>query len=181
MIDWKLTMGLLAALTVGAGCGNEGDYKTSGQVSQEKGAAPAEDAHHHDHAKGPHGGAIIELGEEEHHAELVVDHDLHLVQLFLLGPDAKTPSLTKATEVKLALGALGDHVLKAAPLEGEADGNTSRFQLDNEDVVHKLLDAPEVEGSLEVTVGEKPFVGKVHAHFNEEHDHDHDHGAEAKK
>ncbi|HTN02959.1 MAG TPA: hypothetical protein VL132_13825, partial [Planctomycetaceae bacterium] len=60
--------------------------------------------------------------------------------------------------------------LKAAPLEGEGEGKASKFELADEKVVHDLLDAGFLHGSLKVQIGEKAYEGHIDAHF----DHDHD-------
>ena len=153
----------------GIGCsGGSTDYKKTTDLKK----APAV-PHAHEHgAKGPHGGSLVELGDEEFHGEVVLDHDAHTVRVFLMGKDAKTAAPTTATEVILAPEGKDALTLKAVPQEGDGEGKSSRFELVDNDVVHALLDAKAIHGSLRVTIGDKPFSGKVDYHLDDMH-HDH--------
>ena len=97
MVRFSFIAGLVIGVACTAvGCNNSSEYKAASEVKK---AAPLPD---HDHnAKGPHGGGIIELGEEEYHAEIVVDHDSHAIALYVLGKDAKTAESITATEVTI--------------------------------------------------------------------------------
>lgn len=159
----------ISALCLGLliGCGPSAEYKTNEQLKTERGHDHDHDDHGHG-AAGPHGGAIVELGEEEYHAEIVVDDKTHSLMVYLLGKDAKTASPIAATEVTVGLGGDKSVTLKAAPLEGEEEGKASKFELVDEKVVHDLLDAGFLHGSLKVQIGEKAYEGHIDAHF----DHD---------
>ena len=168
---------LFACLAIGAACAASGcmgsnDYKP---VQSVKKAPPSAD-HDHGHAeKGPHGGGLIELGEEEYHGEIVLDHDSHTVALYVLGKDAKTPVATAATEVKITPEGKSDLVLKAAPQTGDAEGKASKFELVSDEVVHDLLDTGFLHGKLRITIGETPYIGDIDYHMGgSDHDH-HDH------
>jgi hypothetical protein len=123
-------------------------------------------------AKGPHGGGIVELGEEEFHAEVVLDHDAHSLRVFLLGPDMKTAATTAATELTLTPEDGKALTLKAAPQDGESDGKASRFEIVDEAAVHDLLDAKMIHGDLKVKIGDKEFSGHVDYHLDDVH-HEH--------
>ena len=58
------------------------------------------DEHAHEE-EGPHGGHIIELGTEDHHAELTHDEATHKVGIYLLGGDAKTAAPIEAESVTI--------------------------------------------------------------------------------
>lgn len=168
----------ISALCLGLliGCGPSAEYKTSEQLKTERGHD-----HDHDHehgAAGPHGGSLVELGDKEYHAELVVDEKSHSLVVYLLGKDAKSASPIAATEVTVGLGGDKSATLKAAPQAGDGEGKASKFELADEKVVHDLLDAGFLHGSLKVKIGEKAYEGHIDAHF--EHDHDHDHADEKK-
>lgn len=166
-----LLRGGISALCLGLliGCGPTAEYKTNEQLKTERGDDHDHDDHGHG-AAGPHGGSLVELGEEEYHAEVVVDEKTHSLVVYLLGKDAKTASAIAATEVTVGLGGDKSATLKAAPLEGEGEGKASKFELADEKVVHDLLDAGFLHGSLKVQIGEKAYEGHIDAHF----DHDHD-------
>src|SRR5262245_49616328 len=76
-----------------SGCGK-------GPAGEKAGGEHAEEEHAHD-LEGPHGGHIIELGAESHHAELMHDEATHKVGIYLLGGDAKTAAPIDATKVTI--------------------------------------------------------------------------------
>jgi hypothetical protein len=155
------------------GCNSQKDYKTSEAVKQ----APALPEHEHEHsAKGPHGGGIVELGEEEYHAEVVVDHDSESLSVYLLGQDAKTAEPVAASELSIALEGKDALVLKATPQESDGEGKSSKFALVDHDLVHTLMDTGFLHGDLRITIGDKPYLGHIDYHLDgsshEGHDHD---------
>lgn len=158
---------------VSTGCNNSNEYKT---VEQVKKAKPLPDHDHdHDHgAKGPHGGGIVELGEEEYHAEIVVDHDSHAVAVYVLGKDGKTAELVTEKEITITPEGKEALTLKAAPQKDEAEGKTSKFELVNDDLVHELMEAGFLHGDLRITINDKKYVGHIDYHLDGS-DHDHDH------
>ena len=172
---------LVSLLSVGLnGCGEkaaeQGESKPAGKEAS------------HDHpSKGPHGGDLIELGDEEYHGEFVHDEKTCDVTIYILDSAAKNPVAVEATEVVINLkhdGKPEQHKLAAAPTEGEAAGKTSRFA---EKEKHDLCHAMEEEGAdarLQVTIGGKSYTGKIehdHEHSHgDDHDHGHDHDHEKK-
>jgi len=89
----------LAASVIGlsvflAGCqSNEASYRPISKGVRVK-AAPS--AHEHGDA-GPHGGHLVELGEEEYHAEVVLDVKSKAVSVYILSSDPQkaAPSTPK--------------------------------------------------------------------------------------
>jgi hypothetical protein len=153
------------------GCGK-------GEPAAPEGAETAE-SHEHDHAdEGPHGGHIIELGNEDYHAELTHDDDAHRVGVYFLGDDAKTAKPIDAESVTINVAVDGkpsSYTLPAAPQEGEAEGKSSYFELVSEPlniVVSGKSESPRTNARLNVTIEGKPYVGLVET---EAHDHDHAH------
>lgn len=152
------------------GCdGGKSDYKKAEDIKK---APAAHDDHDHG-AKGPHGGSLVELGDEEYHAEVVLDHDSHALRVFVLGKDAKSAVTTTATEVTVAVEGKAAVTLKAAPLEGETDGKTSRFELIDDEVVHNILDAKFLHGDLKISIGDKPYSGHIDMHLDGDIHHEH--------
>jgi hypothetical protein len=135
---------------------------------------PAHD-HAHDHAHGEHGpheGELIELGSGKYHAELVHDEAAKLVTIYLLGGDAK--SAAPIAEESLVVSAVVDgkpekFVLAAKPLEGEAEGQSSRFE-SSEEALATAIDNPASKANLSVTIEGRPYVAPL------AHDHSHEHG-----
>lgn len=161
-----LMMGLLGG-AVGCG-GGASDYKKADDLKK----APALHDEHGHGEKGPHGGSLVELGADEFHAEVVLDHDAHTLRVFVLGKDAKTAVPTAATEITVAAEGKGAVTLKAAPQEADGEGKASRFELIDEKLVHDILDAKFLHGEVRITIGDKPYSGHIDMHLDGVH-HEH--------
>jgi len=178
---------LLAGSVFSSGCGQpKSDYKATQDLKK----AGTSD-HDHDHSShqgghthygaGPHGGSIIELGGDDFHAELVLDHAAHALRIFLLTSDAKTPLPTKGQEVTLTMDKNQKLSLKAVPLDGEEAGMSSRFELVDEEFIHKLVESGFLHGDLAVPIGEKTFSSHLDIHFEHgDNKPDHKHENETK-
>lgn len=165
----------ISALFAFVGCGD---------TNEPAGSAPAPTAGHSDadghaheegaHAEeGPHHGHLIELGEEEYHAELTHDEASKTVSVYLLGKDAKSAVAIADPEITLNLVVDGKPVqakLTAAPEPGDAQGQASRFTLKDEAVL-EALEAPKTTGRLNVTIAGKSYAGTVEHHEHGEHGH----------
>lgn len=158
----------LGIISCGIGCpANNSEFKKTGDLKK------APPVHEHGHgAKGPHGGGLIELGAEEYHAEIVVDHDAHAVRVYVLGKDAKTAEPIAATDLTVTPAGKEALKLKAAPQKTDGEGKSSVFELIDDDVVHTLMDAKAIHGKLQVSIGGKPFTGEIDYHIDgSAHDH----------
>lgn len=129
----------------------------------------------HDHAEhahpstGPHSGALIELGKEEYHAELVHDANAGTVTIYILGHDAQEAVTIDAKEIRInirhdAEGAQFE--LAAAPQDGDEAGQASRF-VSHDKALGEALDQEGAQARLVVEIDGKSFTGAI------EHDHDH--------
>lgn len=134
---------------------------------------------HDDHAgsghatEGPHHGHLIELGEEEFHAELAHDEATKTITVYLLDKAAKEPVSIPDTELVLNLVANGTPTqvkLAAAPTITDPAGQSSRFSLADEAAL-ELLEAPTTTGRLNVTINGKPYSGAVEHQEHGEHEH----------
>ncbi len=151
----------------GLGCDSGGDFKTADQLPQ---AAHEEHGHDHGHGEeGPHHGALVEIGTEEFHGEIVVDHKAHALKLYLLGPDAKTDATTAATEAALQIEGGPKLTLKAAA--GQPEGQASRFELVDPMVIEEIEKQGFIHGELMIKIGDKEYKAGVDAHFHAEHEH----------
>jgi hypothetical protein len=141
-------------------------------------AAPDEHAHHHE---GPHGGHVIELGSESHHAELTHDEAEHRVGIYVLDGEAKAAAPIDAESVTINVSEDGkptQYILPAAPQPGEAAGASSYFELVSEPlcaIVCGESAAPDTRVRVSITIDGKPYVGMIET-GEHEHDHDHAHG-----
>ena len=167
------------------GCADSGgDYQ---EVTPEAAKAAA-DSHDHDHAHahGPNGGDLVELGDHSIHAEVVFDEGSGKLDVYLLGEDAKTAHPVALTELTLSF-AHGDESedfkLAAAPLDGEAEGQSSRFSVTDKEIAEEFHE--HTDGAhLQFSIDGKEYKGEVHHHHDHAgHDHgdhaDHDHGDKA--
>jgi hypothetical protein len=82
----------------------------------------------HSHGAGPHGGALTDWGGGAYHVEFTVDHDKKEATCYIIGSDEKTPAPIKAEKIHLVINdPMTEMDLMAKPLEGEAEGTSSRF------------------------------------------------------
>ena len=169
-----LTFALVpGALWLLSGCGGKTEYQEYGKSEK---AAPEE---HHEHEHGPHGGHIVELGEHEYHAEVVVEGQK--VTVYFLDAKLEKPQPVAAQEVVLNVEADGQTIpvtLAAAPQEGDPEGQSSRFEVaENETIKEHVHDIEELHGTMAVTIDGKPYTGEL----SHEHGHEHEHETEKSK
>lgn len=131
----------------------------------------------HDHPdKGPHKGALIELGEEEYHAELVHDDEANTITVYILDSSAKkaVPIDSKQILINVKHGKKVEQFkLASSPDKGDAKGLSSRFTLKDKELCEHL-DEENVEARLSLKIKGKSYAAKL------AHDHDHDHEKENK-
>ena len=190
----------LAAASVSlVGCGTGTSGASTGQdEGTDSAVSAAADQHVEtdgcsccDHpTEGPHGGQLIELGNEEYHAELLLDDATGTITIHLLDAAGKLPVAIAEPEVALQLfrdGQFVSYVLKAASEPTNVEYGASRFQLADADLCETLCHGEEINGRLQVTVDGKPYTGTIqgcghadgehegHAHDADGHEgHDHD-------
>lgn len=176
----KLLRICLVVLLTGCSAGTT-DSKPGAQETTQSG-----NEHEHQHQShreghthygaGPHGGTILELGGDDFHAELTINHDDHAIRIFLLKSDAKTPLPTKATEVILSIDGGVRKQLPARPLESETGGESSRFELIDPAFFHEVLNQGFLHGDLFVEIDSKKFTSHLDIHFEHGADRpDHSH------
>jgi hypothetical protein len=155
-------MGIAVLLAWLAGCGAAEHENQPGQVLN----VP------HVHAeKGPHGGMLIELGNEEFHAELLHNEVTNLVTIYLLDGSAKNPVAIEAPQisVNVRLGDAGQQFfLTAESADGDPAGTSSRFT-SQEAALAEALHHDDAQSQLVLTIQGKQFRGAI------AHDHPHDH------
>jgi hypothetical protein len=155
----------ITSLLLLAGCGSDddGNYEALSDDQPEVVNVP------HSHDSGPNGGHLIELGEEEYHAELVFDEETRVTTIFVLDGHAKSPVPIKATELELHLEGDTDHdelMFAASPLESDGEGMSSRFELAADDLPESVKDEEDFKGHLHIEIDGKNFNGEL------EHDHE---------
>lgn len=172
---------LFALSLINAGCGSNPPSKPA----PDKVAKGNHDEHEHkkrdghaEHAhpeEGPHHGHLIELGNEEYHAELTHDDATHTVSVYLLDSAGKVAVPVEEPELARNLvvgGKPTQFKLAASPQEGDPAGQASRFVLTDE-AAHEALETDKTTGRLNVTINGKAYSGKVEHHAHDEHDKGH--------
>ncbi len=130
----------------------------------------------HAHASvGPHHGTLVELGNEEFHAEVV--HDDQSVTVYVLDTAATTAVPIDAKEITINLLHEGVPVqfnLSASPDTGDPNDKSSRFVLADAELAGHLDDHASAP-KLMITINGTPYRGEFH-HDHGAHDHaDHKH------
>jgi hypothetical protein len=131
-------------------------------------AAPAAGHAHAHPTEGPHHGALIELGKEDYHAEMVHDDKTGTVTVYILDAAAAKAVPIPAKQVILNLRSGGkpqQFSLTAASQAGDPEGASSAFRVTNRQLC-QALDAQGSSGRLNVEIDGKVYVGKLggHAH-----------------
>lgn len=144
-----LSLALLASLAL-AGCGAKDDKTPA--------APPAGDDHH----KAPHGGEVLELGNEEGHLEMLHDPDGGKVTVYVFGSGFDKPvSVAKPTISIQTKDGPADVPLTA--LDAKADGTAHGWKGE-----HAGLKTDPWDGRIRVKIDGKdyqsPLEGEGHAH-----------------
>jgi hypothetical protein len=123
---------------------------------------------------------LIELGNEEYHAELVHDSAADEVSIYILDSAAKEAVPIEATEIVINLkhhGTPEQHALVAVPQEGDPAGRASRFVAKDNPELNEDLEHDDADARLQVTINGMPYSGNIAPSHGHEHggasDHKH--------
>jgi hypothetical protein len=134
---------------------------------------PSETGSHAEHAhpsEGPHHGDLVELGNEDFHAE-IVHGEGGSVSVYILDSAAKAAVPIDATELTINIthdGNADQFKLPAVRDAADPEGKSSHFSLKDEELASDL-DSHDAAAKLVVMINGKSYSGKI------EHDHDADH------
>ena len=175
-----LTPSLVLAAMILAGCADKGatEPETPGTVTTGPPDTMGSIDDHAGHAhptEGPHHGDLIELGNEEYHAEILHDEDAGTVTIYVLNGAATEQVPIEATEVTINVkhdGKPEQFKLSASPDNNDPQGKSSRFVSSDEELAHHL-DEEGAEPRLVLTINGKSYRGVI------THDHHHDHEGHA--
>lgn len=152
-----LTLCLGTLLFVGCG-GPKPNEQTA-----EKTPKPQHDEEPHQHpSEGPHGGILIELGEEEYHAELVQDEPKKTITVYVLDSKAKNAVPIEAQEITISAKSQS-YPLEAQPLEGEAEGKSSRF-VSTDKALNEYVGSGHAHARLILKIGDQSYNGAIDIH-----------------
>lgn len=159
---------LCIALVTIVGCGKSQEGKTIA-------VAPSNSVNVDDHpSEGPHHGSLIELGNEEYHAELVHDDASGTVTIYLLDSSAKVAVTVDAKNLQINLsheGKAEQFNLDASPETGDPAGKASRF-ISSDTELAEELDHEGAQAQLVVSIAGKQYRGAIeHDDDHEGHDH----------
>ena len=167
-----LSFALMAMIV--AGCSN--DNSTGHETAGPPNTMDSHDDHagHAHPSEGPHHGDLIELGNEEYHAEILHDEDAGTVTIYVLNGAATEQVPIDATEVTINAkhdGKPEQFTLTASPDTNDPQGKSSRFVSKNEELAHHL-DEEGAEPRLVLSINGKSYRGTIsHDHDHEGHDH----------
>ena len=173
----------LAVLALGiAGCTSDSGTDQTETMPPPTAGGPDHGAHAHP-SEGPHHGDLVELGNEEYHAEVVHDAAVGTVTIYVLDGAAIEQVPIEATEI--TINAVHDRMpeqflLTASPDVGDPDGMSSRFvSTDNKLAGH--LDKEGANPRLVLKINGKSYRGLIaHDHDHGDHAHgEHDHDEHA--
>jgi hypothetical protein len=157
-----LMVGLAAAVgLLLAGCNNASKPNAKGDAA----------AHDHDHAHhGPHQGHLMEIGEEEYHAEWTHDES-GKVTFYILDADAKKEVPIAAEEIVIDVK-IGDNAPKEYKLAAvnPKDGKSAVFEIVDKNLLGVLetRKSPGITATLHVNINGKQFDSVI-----KEHEHGH--------
>jgi hypothetical protein len=142
-----------------------------GSAAAKKGDEPGAHEHDHDHAHhGPHGGHIMEIGDEEYHAEWTHD-DSGRVTFYILSADAKEEVPIAAEEVTIDVK-VGDNQPVEYKLQAHnpVDGKSAAFETVDKQLLGVLetIKSPGIVATLHVNINGKQFDTAI-----KEHEHGH--------
>jgi hypothetical protein len=121
--------------------------------------------HGHDHSTAPHGGTLTDWGGGKYHVEFTVDHDKKEATVYIIGSDAKSPQPIKASSVHLVIDdPMTEIDLVAKPLEGEAEGTSSRFVGTHETIGFVKEFSGTISGEIDGTPYSGDFKEVPHVH-----------------
>lgn len=148
---------IILAVACCVGCQSEKPKdEVEGSGSKSPVSQPSSSSGMHSHGEGPNGGAIADWGGGKFHVEFTVSHDKKEATVYILGSDEKTPVPIDAKEIQLDID---DPKLSAKliakPLEGETDGECSRFVGTDDG----LAVVQEYKGTISGTVDGTPYSG----------------------
>lgn len=131
-------------------------------------AAGDEEKRKEEERKAPHGGVLLEVGEEVAHLELVHDPQDGSVKVYVLdGKADKAVAIRDAPKLNLMTEDGAKQVLMKA-VEPDKDGAASLFEAEDD-----ALKADPLKGRIAVVIGEKKYSVEINEPGGHGHDHDH--------
>ena len=166
MYNPRLIPGLLsfvATTVILAGCSLDSPPKADKPKAKQ---AASTDPHEHAHMHGPHGGPVLELGDDEYHAEWLHDEDSGRVTIFILDSAGKKEVPIEAAELLIETTVAGKSSNYNIPSAGDADEPSAKFEIEDKALVAALEGAGQegTEAVLKLSIAGKDFSAKFERH-----------------
>lgn len=164
MIRFNYSMTLVAVLTLVAGCSDKAQTPAD-QMPSTPAARSNTGEEGHSHGEGPNGGAVADWGGGKYHVEFTVNHDTLEATVFVLDNNAASPAPVKAESLLLTITDPAFQVeLTPSPMEGEAEGTSSRFVGKHENLGIVQEFAGTISGEVQGTPYAGDFQEEPHGH-----------------
>ncbi len=167
---------LVIAVFAAQGC-NDGPDAPQTAAHDTHDGSDHSDHGHDEHAhptEGPHHGMLVELGNEEYHAEIVHDDAAATLTVYLLDSAGKEAVMSESPEVVVNIK--GGDKPQQFKLAGKADDQSEGKYSEYSFASKELLDALHAESSvakLSITIDGKPYSGELPHDDHAGHDHAH--------
>lgn len=178
---WSAVLAFGVGVALAGGCNAKPqpvDKPAAPKAAESHSAGPDKGHDEHDHpTTGPHQGTLVELGNEQYHAEVIHDEQAGSVTIYVLDGTAKKGVAIDASEIVINLkhdGKGEQFKLAAAPEEGDKEGTSSRFKSEDKQLSEDL-DAAESEARLVIEIEGKSYTGTMKHDHGGEKGHDHAH------
>ena len=136
----------------------------AGPIAPEPHMHGASIAHTH---VGPNGGRLIVLGDEDYHAELLIDHSAGNATVFILDRTGRNPVPVDQNEITLNVRRDGQpHQIRLAAAGSASAGPDSPARFTGASDV--LRNDCQLSGRLSIVINGKPYTGRV-AHREDDH------------
>jgi hypothetical protein len=156
----SLSLTFAAALLIGCGGGDNKPPKKEG------GTADPHAGHDHS-AHGPHEGHLVELGEEEYHAEWKEDDESGKVTVWILDSTAKKTEAIAAESIKISVTVAKEVKEYELPAVDRTTGDKPtafKFEIVSKELVGQLETPKQTSPMIKVDVNGKSYVGKIEEH-----------------
>lgn len=149
--------------------------------------------HHHHHAeKGPHGGALVAIGDDAAHLEVVLDAQTGKVTAYVLDGEAEKPVSIKAASLELTFAleaddhdheegddtkkdGLGEELVTGSVVLAAVEPDEAGLAAEFSGIAEALKGAAEFDASVKsITIAGKEFK-EVKFEYPEGNEHDHHH------
>lgn len=151
----------------------------AGGVHDDHGHEGHDHGHHHGHSHadlGPNQGHLLELGDEQYHAEWVHDDVAGKLTVYILDSNAKNlvPIAAETITIEKKVGDRSDtYELAAVDRQGETP-KTAKFEIVDKGLIEGLkLAGDGVQASIIIDINGQPFTAQFEKHSHDHHGHKH--------